>query len=450
MPEMGRLRAERARLPPPTDALLGRLTGLQHLAILDSCGLGRFTLIAASPLARMTWSPEGGEMSLPGGGRAREAEPIALLREGLHATAIHHEGPLPLGPGWIGLLGYGLRTAFESVPDRHPDATGIADLDLSYYPAVAVHDAEEDSWWLLWREAAAAAARNLHARLMHASAPPRGALRSEFRPRMAHDDYLARVRRAVEYIRAGDVFQVNFAHEFAAAFAGDPYALYLSLRAGNPAPYAAYLDLGGGRAVCSSSPELFLRLRGREVATRPIKGTRPRGADPAADAALREELLRSDKEAAELAMIVDLERNDLGRVCAPGTVEVTEDRTIEAYTSVFHQVAEVRGTLEEGLDAADLLAASFPGGSITGAPKIRAMEIIDELETSRRGPYTGAIGIFGDGGNVDLNIAIRTVAVSRGEARLHVGGGIVADSDPEAEYRETLAKGRAIFQALRP
>jgi para-aminobenzoate synthetase component 1 len=262
------------------------------------------------------------------------------------------------------------------------------------------------------------------------------------------ETYLAAARRAVEYIHAGDVFQVNYAHEFRAAYRGDPLSLYLALREANPAPYGAYLDLGRGNAVLSTSPELFLRVRGREVTTRPIKGTRPRGADPAADARLREELRASPKDQAELAMIVDLERNDLGRVCEPGTVEVVSDAEIESYATVHHRVAEVRGELEEGFDRVDLLAATFPGGSITGAPKVRAMEIIDELEAGRRGPYTGAIGLLSDDGNMDLNIAIRTAVLARGEVRVHVGGGIVADSVPEAEYEETLAKGRAIFDAL--
>jgi len=191
-------------------------------------------------------------------------------------------------------------------------------------------------------------------------------------------------------------------------------------------------------------------VRGPEVVTRPIKGTRPRGADPARDEELREELRVSEKDTAELAMIIDLERNDLGRVCVPGSVIVRDPARIESYASVHHRVAEVTGTLEAGYGLVDLIAASFPGGSITGAPKVRAMEIIDELESAPRGPYTGSVGILTDDGNMELNIAIRTVVLARGEARLHVGGGIVADSGPEAEYEETLAKGRALFEALRP
>ncbi|MGQ0614574.1 MAG: aminodeoxychorismate synthase component I [Planctomycetaceae bacterium] len=450
LPDLGRLRAERVPLPPPGDSLFRRLSGLQHLAILDSSLGGRYTLIASSPLARLTWTPQRGAISLPGGGMGEESDPAVLLREAIQATALHAPGPLPFGPGWIGVLGYGLRTAFEEVPERHPDDTGLPDIDLSYYPAVAVHDAEEQAWWLVWREEAGDGARKLHARLMHAGSPLRGGVKGSFAPRIRKEAYLAAVRRAIEYIRAGDLFQVNLSHEFRAPFLGDPLALYLNLRQRNPSAYAAFLDLGGGQALLSTSPELFLRLKGHEVTTRPIKGTRPRGATPAQDEALREELAQSEKDGAELAMIVDLERNDLGRVCEPGSIEVVEERAIESYATVHHLAAEVRGVLEAGRDRIDLLAAAFPGGSITGAPKIRAMEIIDELEAGRRGPYTGSVGIFGDDGSLDLNIAIRTLLLARGEARLHVGGGIVADSDPEAEYRETLAKGEAIFRTLAP
>jgi para-aminobenzoate synthetase component 1 len=345
-------------------------------------------------------------------------------------------------------MGYGARVAFEEVPERHPDDTGLFDVDLAYYPAVAVYDAEERVWWFVSRWECADTARTIHACLLRAAPEPPPAVAGPVRPMVPKEAYLAAARRAVEYIHAGDVFQVNYAHEFRAAYRGDPLDLYLALRAVNPAPYGAFLDLGRGDAILSTSPELFLRVRGQEVVTRPIKGTRPRGADPQTDERLREELRRSEKDAAELAMIVDLERNDLGRVSEPGTVTVVSDSEIESYATVHHRVAEVRGDLEEGYDRVDLLAATFPGGSITGAPKVRAMEIIDELEAGRRGPYTGAIGVLSDDGNMDLNVAIRTPFISRGQVRVHVGGGIVADSEPEAEYAETLAKGKAMFQAL--
>ncbi|MFI5403100.1 MAG: aminodeoxychorismate synthase component I [Planctomycetota bacterium] len=447
-PELGRIHAERADLPPPTPPLLRRLHGLRRLAVLDSAAGGRYTVVAATPLARFTWRPGLGEVALPGGARVREPSLVEALRSMLLATAAEAHGPLPFGPGWLGYLGYGARVAFEEVPERHADETGLADVDLSYYPAVAVYDAEEATWWFVSRWECADTLRTIRACLLRAMPELPPVSTGSARPMVAREAYLAAVRRAVEYIHAGDVFQVNYAHEFRAAYRGDPLALYLALREANPSPYGAYLDLGRDAAVFSTSPELFLRVRGHEVTTRPIKGTRPRGADEVSDRRLREELRGSEKDAAELAMIVDLERNDLGRVCAPGTVEVVTDAEIESYATVHHRVAEVRGEIEEGFDRVDLLAATFPGGSITGAPKVRAMEIIDELEAGRRGPYTGAIGLLSDDGNMDLNIAIRTPVLAKGEVRVHVGGGIVADSVPEAEYDETLAKGRAIFEVL--
>jgi para-aminobenzoate synthetase component 1 len=256
------------------------------------------------------------------------------------------------------------------------------------------------------------------------------------------------VRRVKDYIAAGDIFQANFTQRFETAVDVDPRELYVRLRRRNPSPFAAFLDAGRGRAVLGSSPERFLRLRGRDIETRPIKGTRPRGGTPAEDKTSAEELLASAKDAAELAMIVDLERNDLGRVADYGSVRVAEARTLEAYPTVFHLVATVTGELAAGRDAVDLIKASFPGGSITGAPKVRAMEIIEELEPTARSVYTGGLGWIDLAGDMDINIVIRTMLYDRGRVTYQVGGGIVADSDPEAEYDECLAKGRALAEVL--
>jgi para-aminobenzoate synthetase component 1 len=275
-------------------------------------------------------------------------------------------------------------------------------------------------------------------------------------------DYISMVWRAKEYISAGDIFQVNLARRLSLRQSEPPAATYLRLRRMNPAAYAAFLTWDHGRsAILSASPELFLDLRGREVVTRPIKGTRPRSADPIVDASLREELLTSEKDRAELAMIVDLERNDLGRVCAFGTVGVlaTESRkwkienrksfaSLESHPTVHHLVATIRGTLREDCDGIDLLRATFPGGSITGAPKVRAMQIIDELEPVARSVYTGAIGCIGLDGSMQLNIAIRTLIAADGRMHAYVGSGIVADSDPQAEYAETAAKAAGLCRAL--
>jgi aminodeoxychorismate synthase component I len=251
----------------------------------------------------------------------------------------------------------------------------------------------------------------------------------------------------LEYIAAGDIYQVNLSQRFSAPYGGEAMALYERLRRQSPAPFAAYLDLGEA-VVLSASPERFLRVAGRELETRPIKGTRPRGGTPEEDRRLAAELLASPKDRAELVMIVDLERNDLGRVSEYGSVHVPELVRLEAHPTVFHLVATVRGRLRPELSAVDALRACFPGGSITGAPKIRAMQIIEELEPTHRGFYTGAIGYLGWDGCADLNIAIRTIVLIDRHAHFQVGGGIVADSDPCAEYEETLHKGRALMRAL--
>jgi para-aminobenzoate synthetase component 1 len=260
--------------------------------------------------------------------------------------------------------------------------------------------------------------------------------------------YRDAVARVVEYIRAGDIFQANLSQRFSAEFGVHPWQLYRELRARSPAPFCAYLQ-HEHFAVVSHSPERFLRTeRAGRVETRPIKGTRPRGATPARDAALAAELLASAKDRAEHVMIVDLLRNDLSRVARPGSVRVPELMALESYASVHHLVSTVTARMEGGHGSADLISATFPGGSITGAPKIRAMEIIAELEPTARGVYCGAIGVLRADDTLDLSIAIRTAVVRDGRVTWSAGGGIVADSDPDAEYRETLDKARAIADAV--
>jgi para-aminobenzoate synthetase component 1 len=262
------------------------------------------------------------------------------------------------------------------------------------------------------------------------------------------EQYLAAVRRAVEYVHAGDCFQVNVSQRLLHPAALAPLELYRRLRECNPAPFAGYLDLGDF-AVASASPERFVRVANGEVETRPIKGTRPRGATPEEDRARAEELLRSAKDRAENVMIVDLLRNDLGRVCAYGSVRVAAVCRLESYRHVHHLVSAVRGRLRPGLGPVDLLRASFPGGSVTGAPKVRAMQIIAELEPTARGPYCGCLGYVGFDGSADTNILIRTFTVGRGWVQFPVGGGVVADSAPEEEYEETLHKAEGLLRALR-
>jgi len=264
---------------------------------------------------------------------------------------------------------------------------------------------------------------------------------------MTQADFCTAVERVREYIASGDVYQVNLSQRARCRFEGDPIELYQSLRRGNPAPYGAYLNLGDWQLI-STSPEQFLRKRGRHLETRPIKGTRPRGVDAAANCRLEDELRASEKDRAELLMIVDLERNDLGRVAEFGSVQVEGLYQLEHYARVIHQTAQIKAKLASDKDVFDALAALFPGGSITGAPKVRAMEIIEELEPTRRGAYCGSIGYIGFDGDAEFNIAIRSLHLKGGFLDYQVGGGIVWDSQPEAEYQETLDKARAIRESI--
>ena len=388
--------------------------------------------------------------------------PFDLLRGTLSSTAVEDgDTAIPFGPGFYGYLSYDLAPHVEPTAALAPRRDlALPDLWFGLYEAVLVLDHLKREAFLV------GAAGPSHDAIAEALASARGPARGEMpeaRPAMAcnftRSAYLEAVDQARRYIAAGDIYQVNLSRRFTAAMAGDPNvqlpALYRRLRRSNPAPYAAYFGLGDGRAVLSSSPELFLDLEGGRVVTRPIKGTRPRRpGDEAFNDRMRQELLASAKDRAELVMIVDLERNDLGRVCSYGSVRVSQPRTVEAYAAVHHTVATVEGRLHPGRDLVDLLRATFPGGSITGAPKVRAMQIIAELEPTRRSVYTGAVGYLqppsaaDPAGRCAFNIAIRTLLAAWPEVHLQVGGGIVADSEPAAEFDETTDKARAMLAAL--
>jgi para-aminobenzoate synthetase component 1 len=365
--------------------------------------------------------------------------------DGLH-------GP-PFVGGWIGYFSYDLGGRLEPCARHHPAIPAAVDdrgwplLELAYCPAAAVYDNLTRVWYAVGDPAEAV---TLPAETADRGAFRCGALRSDIRP----DEYVAMVDRALEYIAAGDVFQANITHRLSATFEGSTRRLGYRALAAAGAWYGAYLELPRGRCLCSLSPELFLEVdsRARTVVTRPVKGTRPGAADP-------RELRDSAKDTAELHMIVDLMRNDLGRVCEYGSVRVPRARTIETHPTVHHGVAEVVGSLRPEVGVADLVRATFPGGSITGAPKIRAMQIIDELEPVRRGPYCGAIGFISNCGRMCFNVAIRTMVLSgqrrpdawdrlTGTLDYGVGGGIVADSEPWAEYRESLDKAAILRRVL--
>ena len=430
-------------------------------AFLDGRGgapsLARYSFLCAEPLA--TLETRGVSLLFVEGKPRMTAEsPFEAIRSLLKTYQVPPQPtPFPFVGGAIGYLGYDLGQHIERLPRRAVDDLGLPDLWLGVYDCCLVYDATEAvvrlvRWSGLPGQDADRAAQRVE-RLRRAAGstaqPPTSAFQAsvQMRSSFAQETYLAAVRRAKEHIAAGDIYQVNLSQRLSLRTRVPSPELFLLASEASPAPFSAYLDPGPFQ-VLSTSPERFLRVDGRRVETRPIKGTRPRGQNAEEDARLAAELLASEKDAAELAMIVDLERNDLGRVCEYGTVRVARARELESFPNVHHLVATVEGTMRERCDVVDLLVATFPGGSITGCPKIRAMEIIDELEPVRRGVYTGAIGYFGMDGRMDLSIAIRNAVVMDGIAHVSVGGAIVADSDPEAEYRETWAKARGWLDVL--
>lgn len=363
---------------------------------------------------------------------------------------------LPFTGGWLGFIGYDIGRERLPIPSRCPIDPAMPVLVLSEHPSLLVEDRRDRRLFFAGaygpREGPSALRGRREAaiaRLRDARLPPpiQGPIAEEPKPDITPDEYRARVERVLAHIRAGDTYQVNLAQRFTTRLRAPVEEAHRRIRAESPASFGALIK-HGDRAIASVSPELFLVREGRRVVTRPIKGTRPRGADAREDAALRAELEASDKERAELVMIVDLLRNDLGRLAEAGSVRVPEPRVIEALPTVFHAIATVTAELDDRVDAASLVAATMPGGSVTGAPKIRAMQIIEAIEDVRRGPYCGSAGWIGYGGDLRLNILIRTLVAVGDEASFHVGGGIVADSDPEAERLETLAKARAIVTAL--
>ena len=377
-------------------------------------------------------------------------EPLAAFEQFVGDAPADDTAPaFPLAGGVVGYLAYELGRFTEAprnLTARRPEPdTPLA--VLARYDPILVYDRSRAHYALACGTPDAARAPWLE-RLAAPAPAWNGPLgRGPLTPRLPRERYLAAVRRILAYLAAGDVYQVNLTQPFAASLAAPAVALYTRLARCHPAPYGAYLDIGGVQLV-ANSPELFLRRRGQWIETRPIKGTRPRGSDPVDDAALAAELLRDPKERAEHVMIVDLERNDLGRVSCPGSVAVPAYARIESRLTVHHLVSAVVGRLRSEVGLADLLRATFPGGSVTGAPKVRAMEIIQELEPSPRGPYTGAFGLFHPRGDLELGLAIRTAVVRDGVVRYGAGGGIVADSDPERELAEAWLKTAALRLAL--
>ncbi len=441
----------------PVSAFLKLARGQRHAFLLESVEGGersaRFSFLGAAPRRVLRWK------------LGDAGDPIQRIRAELAShRAIRVPGTPRFAGGLVGFVSYDAVKLFEPrVPIANEDELGFPDVLFMDFDGVVAFDNVRHTLHVI---AEARADRGTDPRALYADAVARieRTLRTLARPlvdrrptpvarpaalvpRMDKRDYMAAVRRAKEYIQAGDCQQIVFSQRFDAEVEVAPFELYRALRRVNPSPYLFFLK-DGERALVGSSPETLIKLEEGEVTLRPIAGTRRRGADPVEDARLEAELRADPKENAEHVMLVDLGRNDVGRVSEVGTVRVTALRTVERYSHVMHLVSEVKGRLARGLSAIDVLRAGFPAGTVSGSPKVRAMEIIDELEPARRGPYAGAVGYFDRSGNMEMCIAIRTLLQSGRRVSVQAGGGLVYDSVPSAEYQETVNKARAVLTAL--
>ncbi|MBI1206542.1 MAG: anthranilate synthase component I [Azospirillum sp.] len=432
---------------------------------------GRYSVIGMKP--DLIWRSRGGQAEINRQARydldgfvACAEPPLAALEALLQECRIELPGQLPpMAAGLFGYLGYDMVRLMERLPDDNPDQLGIPDAILIRPTVMAIFDSILNDVTVVtpvWPEegvSAAGAYAFARERLadvladLERSLPYRRATPADLpealpppRSNTTRAEYHAMVERAKEYIRAGDIFQVVPSQRFSLPFRLPPFALYRALRRLNPSPFLFHLNLGDF-AIVGSSPEILVRLRDGRVTIRPIAGTRRRGHDVVEDRALAADLLGDPKELAEHLMLLDLGRNDVGRVARVGSVAVTQKMVVEYYSHVMHIVSNVEGEFDPALSALDALVAGFPAGTVSGAPKVRAMEIIDELEKSRRGVYAGAVGYFAANGTLDTCIALRTAVIKDGVMYVQAGGGVVADSDPEAEYQESMNKAKALIRA---
>jgi anthranilate synthase component 1 len=462
-----------ADLLTPVSAYLRIAQGARYSFLLESVEGGekiaRYTFAGAHPEEVFRYA--NGACVLESADRLvwEERDPVTFLRARMERfRPVRLPGLPPLVAGAIGYFSYDMVRLIERLPKRLRDDIGLYDAQLMFYHGILAFDHVQHRLWVV---------RNVHTddrgslrakyhaavkeitrirKLLEEPAPaeqaekrskkqkrPAAALASNFRK----PEYLAAVRNAKEYIRAGDIFQVVISQRFSAKTAAAPFEIYRQLRAVNPSPYLFYLQMNDV-AVVGSSPEMLVKVQGRDVFYRPIAGTLPRGKDEAEDLRFEKEMLASEKERAEHIMLVDLGRNDLGRVCEYGTVKVEKLMAVERFSHVMHLVSSLRGRLREDVDCFDALMACFPAGTVSGAPKVRAMEIIEELERTRRGIYAGGVLYLDFAGNLDSCIALRTMVIKNGVAYMQAGGGVVADSSPAGEYQESVNKAGALRKAL--
>lgn len=429
--------------------------GTDDSVFLDSSlvnKLGRYSVIGAVPYLKLV--KEGNGFYING-----EKETTCSFETYLKTYLAEHKDKnnteLPIISGAIGYFSYEYGRKLMEVDSVKEDLVSIPDAVLVFYDFYIIEDRQEQRTYLIANGITGEAAKLMDEMETRINGKPVYMQKEsdteypiEVQPNFAKDEYKQAVDRMIRYIIEGDIYIVNMTQQLTVKSDKVPLDVFYDLRENNPSPFGGYFDYGDFQIVCAS-PERFLKMQKGHVNTRPIKGTRKRGETPEEDMLMRTELEKSEKDKSELLMIVDLERNDLNRVCNPGSVKVAELFTVEEYATVFHLVSDIEGDLEESKNVMDLLEAAFPGGSITGAPKYRAMEIIDEMENNKRNLYTGSIGYLTLDGDCDFNIVIRTALHKDGKYYLGVGGGITAESDLEFEYEETLQKAKAVLQAMR-
>jgi anthranilate synthase component 1 len=423
--------------------------------------VGRFSFVGIRPRSVLRWS----DGVLSGHGESQDApDPYAAVAEFMGGyTPAPVEGLPPFAGGAVGFFGYDLVRTVEPLGSPNPDPLGLPDMALMVTDVLLAFDhlrheltilacafADDDGGIDAAYERAAASIAEVRARLRGAVPVPEVAATAEppaFASNMEREEFEAAVERIVRYVHAGDAFQVVPSQRFSATSPVEAFSIYRGLRAVNPSPYMYFLEFGDFQ-IAGASPEPLVKVTGRRVETRPIAGTYPRGANEEEDRRLAERLVNDPKERAEHVMLVDLGRNDLGRVCEYGSVGVDELMVVETYSHVLHIVSQVSGTLREGIGAMDVLRSALPAGTLSGAPKVRAMQIIDELEPVKRGSYGGAIGYLSWGGDLDTAIHIRTVVAKDGRIHVQAGGGTVADAKPAYEYNESVNKAKAVFRAV--
>jgi len=449
---------------PPIEAF-EKIHNLPYSFFLDSAlnikDLGRFSFMGCDPF--LIFSSKKDHLTLDWIDKKESftGNPFLMLKKIFKMFKIHEEAPFPFTGGGIGYFSYDLKDFNERLPDYAKDDLNIPDCIVCFYDTCLVYDLFSREYHILSTGFPEKGKKRIHRRKVRAErlkkriySETKGITYKEryiknvrLESNFEKDTYISTIKKAKQYIKAGDIYQVNLSQRFRTTLPMEAFNLYRILRAINPAPFASFLNYGRIK-VLSASPERFIKKEGENIETRPIKGTRPRGKDIKNDKRLKEQLKKSIKDRAENLMIIDLERNDLGRISEYGSVHVSEFMSCEAYATVFHLVSTVRGILKKDIDAMDCLINCFPGGSITGAPKIRSMEIIEELEPVKRSIYTGSIGYISFTGDMDTSIVIRTMTVKDEDVYFHVGGGIVYDSDPEKEYEETLHKAKALIDAI--